>query len=61
MSLYILLFSSNNLASLKASMFPSVILFNKDMEGNGKSPKSNLYDFKDEYRSSNVYCITSLE
>ena len=48
MSLEILLFSSNNFAAFKASMFPSLILFNKDMEGNENSSNSNLYDCNDE-------------
>ena len=47
MSLEILLFSSNNFAIFKASMFPSLILFNNDMEGNGNLPNSNLYDYND--------------
>ena len=41
MSLEILLFSSNNFAAFKASMFPSLILLNKDMEGNGNSSNSS--------------------
>ena len=47
MSLEILLFSSNNFAALKASMFPSLILFSKDIEGNGNLSNSNLYDCND--------------
>ena len=47
MYLEILLFSSNSFAAFKASMFPSLILFNKDMEGNGNSSNSNFYDCND--------------
>ena len=47
MSWEILLFSINNFAAFKASMFPSLILFNKDMEGNGNSSNSNFYDCND--------------
>ena len=43
--LEILLFSSTNFAAFKASLFPSLILFNKDMESNGNSSNSNLYDY----------------
>ena len=37
----------NSFAPFKASMFPSLILFNKDMEGNGNLPNNNLYDCND--------------
>ena len=47
MSLEILLFSSNSFAAFKVSMFPSLIVFNKDMEGNGNSSNCNLYDCDD--------------
>ena len=47
MSLEMLLFSNNNFAAFKASMFPSLILFNKDMEGYGNLSNSNLYDCND--------------
>ena len=37
----------NSFAPFKASMFPSLILFNKGMEGNGNLPNNNLYDCND--------------
>ena len=51
MFLEILLFSNNNFAAFKASMVPSLTLFNKDMEGNGNSSNSNLYDCNDIYEA----------
>ena len=47
MSLEMLLFSSNNFAAFKASMFPSLLLFGKNMEGNGNLYNGNLYDCND--------------
>ena len=47
MSLEMLLFSSNNFAAFKASMFSSLLLFDKDMEGNGNSYNGNLCDCND--------------
>ena len=51
----------NSFAPFKASIFPSLILFNKDMKGNGNSSNSNLYDCNDVQQSSNACCIISLE
>ena len=47
MSLEILLFSNKNFAAFRVLMFPSSILFIKDMEGNGNSSSSNLCDYND--------------